>query len=92
LLRLALVAPEACEAHGGAEFPGLGLLFARNGKSALEIFFGFRFIWFGRLQRDFACNAIDFSLRSSFSGGFGRADGFANVAPGVVRLATAATH
>ena len=26
LLRLALVAPEAREAHGGAEFPGFGLL------------------------------------------------------------------
>jgi hypothetical protein len=25
---LALVAPETCEAHGGAEFPGLGLLLA----------------------------------------------------------------
>ena len=28
LLRLALVAPEACEAHGGAEFPGRSLLLA----------------------------------------------------------------
>ncbi len=26
LLQLALVAPEASEAHGGAEFPGFGLL------------------------------------------------------------------
>jgi hypothetical protein len=29
LLRLALVTPEAREAHGGAEFPGFGLLLAR---------------------------------------------------------------
>jgi hypothetical protein len=35
LPHLALVAPEACEAHGGAEFPGLGLLL--TGESALEI-------------------------------------------------------
>jgi hypothetical protein len=32
LLHLALVAPEACKAHGGAEFPGFGLLLARNGE------------------------------------------------------------
>ena len=42
LLRLALVAPEACEAHCGAKFPGLGLLLARDGERALEISFRFR--------------------------------------------------
>src|SRR5262249_36126530 len=31
---LALVAPEACEAHGGAEFPGFGLLVASDGEGA----------------------------------------------------------
>ena len=41
LLHLALVAPETREAHGGAEFPGLGLLLARNRQSALEIGFCF---------------------------------------------------
>ena len=37
LLHLALVAPEACEAHGGAEFPGFGLLLTGDGERALEI-------------------------------------------------------
>jgi hypothetical protein len=36
LLHLALVAPEACEAHGGAEFLGFGLLLAGDGERALE--------------------------------------------------------
>src|SRR5262249_3865159 len=34
---LALVTPEACEAHGGAEFPGFGLLLACNGERTLEV-------------------------------------------------------
>jgi hypothetical protein len=42
LLHLALVAPEACEAHGGAEFPGLCLLRARYREGTLEISFRFR--------------------------------------------------
>ena len=37
LLHLALVAPETREAHGGAEFPGLCLLLAGDGESALEL-------------------------------------------------------
>ena len=37
LLHLALVAPEAREAHGGAEFPRLGLLLACESECALEI-------------------------------------------------------
>ena len=39
---LALVAPEACETHGGAEFPGFCLLLAGNGEGALEVHFRFR--------------------------------------------------
>ena len=42
LLHLALVAPEAREAHGGAEFPGFGLLLAGDRERALEIRFRFR--------------------------------------------------
>ena len=42
LLQLALVAPEACEAHGGAEFPGFGLLLARGGERAVVRQFRFR--------------------------------------------------
>jgi hypothetical protein len=37
MLHLVLVTPEACEAHGGAEFPGLGLLLAADEESALEV-------------------------------------------------------
>ena len=37
LLHLALVTPEAREAHCGAEFPGFGLLLARDGERTIEI-------------------------------------------------------
>jgi hypothetical protein len=36
LLHLALATPEACEAHGDAEFPGFGLLLARSCKRMVE--------------------------------------------------------
>ena len=62
LLHLALVAPEAGEAHGGAEFPGFGLLLACDCECALEIGFCFRGIRLRRNQRDFAGDAMDFSL------------------------------
>src|SRR5215831_17886919 len=45
LLHLALRAPEACEAHGGAEFPGFGLLLAGDREGVLEILFCFSRIW-----------------------------------------------
>jgi hypothetical protein len=44
LPRLALVTPEAYEAHCGAQFPGLCLLLARDRKCALKICFRFRSI------------------------------------------------
>ena len=66
LLHLALVAPEAREAHGGAEFQGFGLLLAGDGESALEIGFCLRCIRLGRLQRDLPGNAINFGLEPSF--------------------------
>jgi hypothetical protein len=37
LLRLALVTPEAREAHGGAEFPGFCLLLARDSERMPQI-------------------------------------------------------
>ena len=46
LLHLALVTPEACEAHGGAEFPGFCLLLTGDSEGVLEIRLGFRY--FGR--------------------------------------------
>ena len=48
LLHLALVAPEACEAHCGAEFPGLCLLLAGDRECALEVRFRFRRILVSR--------------------------------------------
>ena len=50
LLRLTLVTPEARKAHCGAEFPGLGLLLAGEGESALEIRFRFGSVRFGRIR------------------------------------------
>ncbi len=50
LLQLALVAPEAGEAHCGAEFPGFGLLLAGDPKRTLEISFPFRRIRRGAIM------------------------------------------
>jgi hypothetical protein len=61
LLRFALVAPEACEAHGGAEFPRFGLLLASDSKGMGEMFFGlFLFRQPGR-KHNFPSDAMDFS-------------------------------
>src|SRR6516162_698650 len=54
LLHLALVTPDARETHGGAEFPGFGLLLTSDREGALEIRLSFRHIRFGRHQCDFA--------------------------------------
>src|SRR5262245_47947291 len=68
LLLLALVAPEAREAHGGAELPGLGLLLASDGECMLKIGFCFRYISLRRRKGDFTGNAINFGLEPSFFG------------------------
>ena len=86
LLHLALVAPEACEAHGGAEFPGFGLLLAGDYKRALEVRFRFRAMVLRTHQRDFAGNAINLGLEPCFFGGFSCGNGFADAAPSVVEL------
>ena len=65
---LALVAPETREAHGGAEFPGFGLLLARDSECPLEILLRFRRIPLGRLNRDFTCDTIDLGLAPTFLG------------------------
>ena len=57
LLHLALVAPEASEAHCGAEFPGFGLLLARDCESALEKGLRFSCIPFRRVKRYFSGHA-----------------------------------
>jgi hypothetical protein len=53
-LHLALVAPEPCEAHGGAEFSGLSFLLAGDGGRALEVRFCFSHILFWPPESDFA--------------------------------------
>jgi hypothetical protein len=62
LLRLALVAPEASEAHGGAEFPGLCLLLTGNCERVAEKRFGFRGIRLRRLERNLAGDAMNLDL------------------------------
>ena len=62
LLRLALVAPEPREAHGGAEFPGLGLLLAGDYECAFKILLRLSTVSFWSKQCDFASYARDFSL------------------------------
>ena len=86
MLRLALVAPEAREAHCGAEFPGFGLLLARDRECVLEIRFRFRRIRLRRLQRDFAGDAMDLGLAPSFLCCFRRRYRFANAAPSIIEL------
>jgi len=44
LLQLALVTPEAREAYGSAEFPGLGLLLLSESERTLEVRLRFRCI------------------------------------------------
>ena len=58
LLHLALVAPEPCEAHCGAEFPGFCLLLTRDRERALEIGFRFR-----RIRLAATCSAISPAMR-----------------------------
>jgi hypothetical protein len=80
LLRPALVAPEACETHCGAKFPGFGLLLTRDCESALEIGFGLRLIPLGRNECDFSCDPPYVGLAPSFLGFFDRLDGFTDTA------------
>jgi hypothetical protein len=49
-LSLALLLPQAAQAHGHAQLPGFGLLAARNHKGLLEASFRLGCIWEGLLQ------------------------------------------
>jgi hypothetical protein len=62
------------------------LLLTGNRECARETRFCFRRIRLRRLKGDFACNAIDLGLESSFFGSFDRAGGFANAAPSIIDL------
>ena len=59
---LALGTPEACKAHGGAEFPGLCLLLTGNCERVAEKSFGFRGIRLRRLERNLAGDAMNLDL------------------------------
>jgi hypothetical protein len=87
LLHLALRAPEACEAHGGAEFPGFGLLLTSDCESALEMGFRVRSTrhWFH--ERDFASHAMDPGLKPRLFGCCHRRHRFANAVPSFIELA-----
>ena len=66
LLPFSLIAPKPRHAHRRAQFPGLCLLRTRNRERPLEIRFRFRRISLGRLERDFAGDAIDLGLATTF--------------------------
>ena len=87
LLHLALVAPEARELHGGAEFPRLGLLLTRDGEGALEIRSAFASSGSGDLSAvSPATRLISASVHLSLVASVGP-HRIANVAPGVIELA-----
>ena len=86
MLHLALVAPEAREAHGGAEFPGFGLLLTSNGEGELEIVFSRQRIGF-RLARDFPSDAIHVRFPPGFVAIFDCSYRLVNIAPRFVELA-----
>jgi hypothetical protein len=60
LLHLALSAEKPRHAHRRPQFPGFGLLLARNRERALKICFGFRVIGLGRQRKKFLSK---FSIR-----------------------------
>ena len=62
LLRIALRAPEAREAHCAAQFPELCLLFARDRESALKVGLSLRGVAAEQPQRDLSRYAIEFAI------------------------------
>src|SRR5271156_4460512 len=87
LLRVPLVAPEAREAHCGAQFPGLGILLARDGECAFKMRLRFRGIMLWRKQRYLASDAIDFGLAPRFTAYFHNCCRFNNAPRSVYELA-----
>jgi hypothetical protein len=84
---LPLVTPETGEAHGGAEFPGFGLLLAGNYEPVVEMSFGFRGIRLWRRERYLAGDAMNLTLPPRFFGCFYCRHCFINAAPSVIELA-----
>src|SRR5262249_53283864 len=87
LLHLALVAPEPCEAHGGAEFPRLGLLLASDRERTFKVRLRFGSIPLRQLERNFNSDAISLGLKPSFLGCFDLVHRFADAAPSAIELA-----
>jgi hypothetical protein len=81
-----MVAPEAGEAHGSAEFPRFGLLLTGDRKSALEMRLRFRSVWLRRYQGDFTSGSKDISLALCFLRRLHGGQRLGNVAPGLVEL------
>jgi hypothetical protein len=65
LARLALVAPEACEAHCGAKFPRFGMLLACDGERMLKIALRLRAIGNWQSAGNFTGNSACLSLTPS---------------------------
>ena len=84
---LALRAPEAGEAHGGAEFPGFGLLLTCKRERVVKIFFRFRYILVRLFQCYFASDAINLGVPLPFLRCVCRRHGFANGSPSIVESA-----
>jgi hypothetical protein len=70
LLHIALVAPEAGKAHGGAQFPRFGLLLACDGKCFFEVLFDLRYINFRAKAALFPRYAIDLWLMQDLAAFF----------------------
>ena len=73
--------------HCGVEFPGFGLLLARNGERTLEIVLHFCYIRLRRLEDGFAGHTIDLGLAPFFLCGYHRRHCFTNALPTNIDLA-----
>src|SRR5215831_3438829 len=87
LLHLALITPEASEAHRCAQLPGFCLLLTCDSKRAIKILFCFFGVRRGRFERDFTGNAINFGLAPFFLRSFYFVYRVVNTTPSIVKLA-----
>jgi hypothetical protein len=67
--------------------PGFGLLLACDRQCTFETGFGSRDVRLRRLERYFACDAINICLEPSFFGSLNHCRRFVNGTPSVVKLA-----
>src|ERR1700722_8448141 len=78
LLHLALIAPEACEAHSGAKFPRFCMLLACDGERMLKIALRLRAIGNWQSAGNFTGNSACLSLTPSLLCCFHRCNHFIN--------------